>query len=164
MAKGVDLSETYLYEADGSTGGALRVHRYPAMPDIYDNATRLHPHSDFGTLTIIYGTAAGLEEIRDGRWYEVPINKEKGELHITVGQVMHMWSNGLFTDNIHRVSSNAEKDRISFGYFLAQGQSTPGQGIAPVCNDLEEPKFDITSTGKMIRRYVEAQVEGEITI
>jgi len=162
LAKGVDLPETYLHEADGSNGGALRVHRYPAMPDIYDNSTRLSPHSDFGTLTIIYGNAAGLEEIRDGRWYKVPVNKE--ELHITVGQVMHIWSNGLFTDNIHRVSNKAEKDRVSFGYFLAQGQTTPGQGIAPVCNDNEEPKFDVISTGKMIRRYVEAQVEGKVTI
>ena len=115
-------------------------------------------------MTIIFGTTAGLEEIRDGRWVKVPINKEKAELHVTVGQVMHIWSNGLFTDNIHRVSSRAEKDRVSFGYFLAQGQTTLGQGIAPVCNDNEEPKFDITSTGKMIRRYVEAQVEGKVTI
>lgn len=165
LAKGVDLPLTYLYEADDRAPGCLRAHRYPAMPKEYNEATRFLPHSDFGSLTILYGTEKGLEEIRSGKWVEVPI--DKGELHVTVGQVLNMWSNGLFADNIHRVSKGAAKDRVSFAYFLAQcPQSAPGgEGIAPVLDaQTEQAKFPRTSTPIHIGKYVAAMIEEKVVI
>lgn len=161
LAKSVDLPLTHLHDADSGSTGVLRASRYPAMPSEYDEAMRLVPHSDFGTMTIIYGTEKGLEEIRDGRWVEVPINKEKGELHVTIGQTFAMWSNELFANNIHRVSKNAAKDRISFAYFVGSGQTAGGNGIEPVCAKNEEARFPRTSSAKHVGEYIRMQMDGE---
>lgn len=164
LAKGTDLPSSYFHGADGGATGSLRALRYPAMPREYDAANRLLPHSDFGTLTIIYGTEKGLEEIRDGKWVEVPINKEKGELHVTVGQMWTMWSNELFAHNIHRVSKQVAKDRISFAYFLGQGQSAPGEGIAPICTGNEVPRFPPTSTALHLKSYIDAMISKDSAV
>ena len=159
LAKSVDIPLTYLSDADKGSTGALRALRYPAMPKEYDNATKLVPHSDFGTLTILYvGSEKGLEEIRDGRWVEVPTAKE-GELHVTVGEVYHMYSNGLFANNVHRVSSQAAKDRVSFAHFVAQGQQS-GDGIDPVCAKGETARFPRTSSAEHLNDYIEAMISG----
>lgn len=160
IAKGIDIPLTFLDEAGGEAAGFFTAQRYPSMPKEYDNATKLVPHSDFGTLTIIYGTEEGLEEIRDGRWVEVPISEERGELHVSVGQMLNMWSNGLFADNVHRVSKLAVDDRVSFAYFLAQGpESVPVDGIEPICAEGEKAKFPLTSTALHVSKYITAMLE-----
>eukprot|EP00984_Skeletonema_dohrnii_P009778 scaffold3761_cov134-Skeletonema_dohrnii-CCMP3373.AAC.2 len=110
---------------EGATG-LLRASRYPSTPG-FEDATKLLPHSDLGTITIIASSEEGLEEIRDGRWYKVPMRK--GELHVSVGEVNTMWSNGLFKNNIHRVSKEAKKDRISFPYFTSQGKRSSNESV-----------------------------------
>lgn len=162
LAKGVHLPLTYFHDVDEGSTGLLRAHRYPAMPSEYGSATKLLPHSDFGTLTILYGSEKGLEEIRDGRWIEVPTNKEKGELHVTIGEVYTMWSNELFAHNIHRVSKRAVDDRISFAYFLKQGNSgTAAASIEPVCAKNELPKFPRSSAAMHLEKFISYMMKGE---
>ncbi|KAK1742727.1 hypothetical protein QTG54_006324 [Skeletonema marinoi] len=112
---------------------------------------------DFGTITILASSEEGLEEIRDGRWYKVPMRK--GELHVSVGEVYTMWSNGLFKNNIHRVSKEAKRDRISFPYFTSQGklssnESVMDDGISPICSDGEEPRFPRVSPKSHGMHYI----------
>ena len=163
LAKGVSLPLDFFEKdsrgRDSHTSGVLRAFKYPSMPAEYDDAKRLVPHMDFGTATIIFGSEKGLEEIRNGRWYDVPINKEKGELHVTVGETLAMWSNELFKSNIHRVGKTAAKDRISFAYFLGQGnkEQEGGDGIDPVCTEGEFARFPRTSAEKHVNDYIAAQ-------
>mmetsp|Transcript_12227 Transcript_12227/g.20719 ORF Transcript_12227/g.20719 Transcript_12227/m.20719 type:complete len:382 (-) Transcript_12227:138-1283(-) len=141
-AKGIDIPATYLKDVEEDATGLLRASRYPSTPG-FEDATKLLPHSDLGTITIVASSEEGLEEIRDGRWYKVPMRK--GELHVSVGEVYTMWSNGLFKNNIHRVSKEAKRDRISFPYFTSQGKRTSNPGISPICSDGEEPRFSRVS-------------------
>ena len=130
-AKGVTLSANHLKDVEQDATGLLRASRYPYTPG-FEDATKLLPHSDFGTITILASAEEGLlEEIRVGRWYKVPMSSN--ELHVSVGEVYVMWSNGLFKNNIHRVSKEAKKDRISFPYFTSQGKRTSNPCIAPRC-------------------------------
>ena len=152
FAKGIDLPITYLKDVEKNATGLLRASRYPNTPG-YEDATKLLPHSDLGTITIIASSEEGLEEIRDGRWYKVPMGR--GELHISVGEVYTMWSNGLFKNDIHRVSREAKTDRISFPYFTSQGTSnTDIPGITPICSDGEVPRFPRVSTTGHISKYL----------
>lgn len=158
LAKGVELSDSYLVESEGESisTGLLRASRYPSMPEDYNDANRLVAHSDWSSLTILYSRDRGLEEIRDGRWVEVPTTGQD-ELHVTIGEIFTMWSNGLFVNNIHRVSSQAEKDRLSFAYFLSQGQKcVECEGIEPVCSKDEVAKFPRVSTYSHINNYISA--------
>lgn len=155
FAKGIDLPITYLKDVEKNETGLLRAARYPSTPG-FEDATKLLPHSDFGTITIIASSEEGLEEIRDGRWYKVPMSR--GELHVNVGQMYTMWSNGLFQHNIHRVSKEAKKDRISFPYFTSQGKRTGviDVGVSSVSSDDEVVKFPRVSTTGHINKYLSA--------
>ncbi len=162
-AKGIDLPPTYLKDLEGDETGVLRVASYPNTPG-FDDATKLLPHSDFGTITMISSSEKGLDEIRDGRWYRVPIRK--GEIHVNVGETYTMWSNGLFNNNIHRVSKEAKKDRISFSYFTSQGRRTSSEdnthfAVSPICSDDEEPRFPRVSTIGHLRSYISAFTGGK---
>lgn len=150
-AKGIELPTTYLKDVEEDTTGQLRVSRYTNTPG-FEDAIKLLPHSDWGTLTIINSADEGLEEVRDGRWCKVPA--KKGELHVNVGEMYAMWSNGLFKNNIHRVSSEAAMDRISFGYFTSQGTLTSNAGINPICSTGEESKFPRASTKSHVMHYM----------
>ena len=150
-AKGIDIPTTYLKDVEEDATGLLRASRYPSTTG-FEDATKLLPHSDFGTITILASSEEGLEEIRDGRWYKVPMRK--GELHVSVGEVYTMWSNELFKNNIHRVSKEAKKDRISFPYFTSQGKRTSNPGISPICSDGEEPRFPRVSPKGHVMHYI----------
>lgn len=151
-AKGIDLPTSYLQDLEVGSTGLLRASRYPSTPG-FDDATKLVPHSDFGTVTIISGREEGLEEVRDGRWYKVPM--KNNELHVNLGQMYTMVSNGLFQHNIHRVSKEATKDRISFPYFTSQGRNSEvGAGMSPVCSDGELAKFPQVSTLSHMRQLI----------
>lgn len=153
MAKEIDLSTNHLRDVEEDARGMLRAFRYPHMPG-FEDATKLKPHSDLGTITIIASdTEEGLEEIRDGRWYRVPMGN--GELHVAVGEVLSMWSNGLFRNNIHRVSKEAKKDRLSFPYFVSQGKQSNGPGISPICSSEEMPIFPRVSPKTHVMKYFE---------
>mmetsp|Transcript_23668 Transcript_23668/g.37114 ORF Transcript_23668/g.37114 Transcript_23668/m.37114 type:complete len:421 (-) Transcript_23668:36-1298(-) len=163
-AKDIDLPPTHLKDIEDDATGLLRASRYSSVPG-FEDATKLLPHSDFGTIAIIASSEEGLEEIRNGRWYKVPMGKD--ELHVTVGEVYAMWSNGLFKNNIHRVSKGAKKDRISFSYFTSQGKRTNSvvgkddAGISPICSNDEEPKFPRVSTLGHMRNYMSAFTGGK---
>jgi len=160
-AKEIDLPTTYLHDLEPDATGLLRAARYPSIPG-FDDATKLLPHSDFGTITIIASEEEGLEEVRDGRWYKVPMSK--GELHVNIGQMYSMWSNELFRHNVHRVSKEAKEDRISFSYFTSQGQRSSDDsvdvGVSPICSDGEVAKFPRVSTIDHIMHYMNAFITG----
>lgn len=147
-----------LHTQSTQSTGMMKASHYPAMPVEYDdaNANRLLAHSDWSSLTIIYSQEEGLEEIRDGRWVKVPMGKD--ELHVSIGELFTVWSNELFTNNVHRVSNRAANDRLSFAYFSGQGQKDGSKYMEPVvsADGREEPKFPIWSTITQMESYIKA--------
>ena len=85
---------------------------------------------------------------------------------VNVGETYTMWSNGLFNNNIHRVSKEAKKGRISFPYFTSQGKrikkdDSTDFGISPICSSDEEPRFPRVSTISHLRNYMSAFTGGK---
>jgi hypothetical protein len=50
-AKGIDLPTSYLQDLEVGSTGLLRASRYPSTPG-FDDATKLVPHSDFGSKSL----------------------------------------------------------------------------------------------------------------
>lgn len=151
ISKGVEVD---LHEDYPLSTGLLKVSHYTKQSSEYDGANKLLAHSDWSSMTILYAQQDGLEEIRDGRWVNVPMNK--GELHVSIGELYTVWSNELFTNNIHRVSSQAVDDRLSFAYFFGQGQKEGSRYMKPIVAATEVPKFPIWSTLTQMATYSEA--------
>ena len=160
-SNGLELPLSFLQEAQAGATGLLRSSRYPAMPSEYDDAIRLMAHSDWSTSSILHArTPKGLEEIRGGEWVDVPLLP--GQLHVVIGEVLAIWSNELFANNVHRVSNQATGDRISFAYFVSQGVLDESNGIEPIAPEGETLRFPRVSCGSHVKDYL-ATLLGEET-
>ncbi len=99
---------------------ALRlIHYPPAPPSKPDDLFGIHPHTDYGFLTILAQDDVGGLEIQtvDGGWIPAPYRPDCFILNI--GDILARWTNGRFNSTPHRVASpSAARDRYSIGMFF----------------------------------------------
>jgi len=103
----------------------LRSIYYPALSkiDLVSGHVRCGEHSDYGTITFLYQDAMAGLEVRaiDNSWIKAtPI---PGSILINVGDLLEIYSNGLFPATLHRVVIPEEevlqkKARQSIVFFL----------------------------------------------
>ncbi|CAI0381940.1 unnamed protein product [Linum tenue] len=77
------------------------------------------PHSDATCITILsqVNGVGGLQvKTRDGSW--VPVNILPNALVVLVGDILEVFSNGLYESAEHRVTVNPDKERISMAFFV----------------------------------------------
>lgn len=111
----------------------LRLNHYPlayplAGPSPQDGLRAVHHHSDAGALTILLedGTP-GLQVLRHGRWHDVP--PRPGTLIVNIGDMVEVWSNGLYRAPVHRVLAMDRRERVSAPYFYNPAY---GATVAPL--------------------------------
>jgi isopenicillin N synthase-like dioxygenase len=74
-------------------------------------------HTDYECFTILHQTAPGLQVLgRDGRWIEAP--PVEGTFVMNIGDMLEIWTNGIFRSNVHRVVNNG-RERFSMPFFMA---------------------------------------------
>ncbi|KAM3206672.1 hypothetical protein ACQJBY_062042 [Aegilops geniculata] len=73
----------------------------------------LKPHSDGTVITVLMvdDNVGGLQVRRDGVWWDVPVIPHT--LVILIGDQIEIMSNGIFKSPVHRVITNAKKERLS---------------------------------------------------
>jgi isopenicillin N synthase-like dioxygenase len=106
------------YFAPPSTN--LRMMHYPPAPPMRpEDLFGIHPHTDYGFLTILtQDTVGGLQVRRpDGSWIDaVPI---PGTFVVNVGDMLARWTNDHFSSTPHRViSPPVSVDRYSMALFF----------------------------------------------
>lgn len=90
--------------------GELRLNHYPSIPKrelLTKNTRRIWPHTDFGTLSLLFqDNAGGLEfEDRSKRDTFVPVTSENPtDLIVTVADILQRWTNDVLKAGLHRVS------------------------------------------------------------
>ncbi|CAM0913052.1 unnamed protein product [Alopecurus aequalis] len=114
-----------------------RFNYYPPCPRP-DLVLGIKPHSDVFALTVLLmdKDVAGLQVLRDGTWYSVPAVSNY-TLLINVGVTMEVMTNGIFRGPVHRVVTNAEKERISVAVFYG---TDPEKEIGPIAQMLSKDK------------------------
>lgn len=91
--------------------GDLRLNHYPSIRKnqlLTENIRRIWPHTDFGSLSLLFQDSAGGLEFEDrskppGTFMPVT-NEDPSDLIITVADIMQRWTNGVLTAGLHRVS------------------------------------------------------------
>ncbi|KAG2609795.1 hypothetical protein PVAP13_4KG089200 [Panicum virgatum] len=119
MAKLLELDDDYFGDQFGDKADThARFSYYPPCPRP-DLVFGLKPHSDgsFVTLLMVDSSVGGLQVLRDGVWYDVPTRPRT--LLINLGDQMEIMSNGIFRSPVHRVVTNAEKERLSVALFYS---------------------------------------------
>ncbi|KAK7310602.1 hypothetical protein RJT34_08203 [Clitoria ternatea] len=117
MAKSLDLEEEcFLDQCGEKLVMFLRFNYYPPCP-MADHVLGLKPHADGSTITLLLQDkeVEGLQVLKDNQWFKVPIIPNA--LLVNVGDQIEIMSNGIFRSPIHRVVTNAEKERITLAMF-----------------------------------------------
>lgn len=136
-AKILELDEDHFVRLISDRAAAFaRFNYYPPCPRP-DLVNGVQPHSDAGVLTILLvdKDVRGLQVQRDGVWYNVP--PMPYTLLINLGDVMEIMSNGIFKSPVHRVVTNAEKERISLAVFYGVGAEN---ALEPAAGLLDEKR------------------------
>ncbi|KAL6226243.1 hypothetical protein ACLB2K_000206 [Fragaria x ananassa] len=100
-----------------------------------DRVLGTKPHADGTLITLLLQDkeVEGLQFMKDDRWYRAPIVPEA--LLINVGDQAEILSNGLFKSPVHKVVTNAEKERISLAVFCVPDSETEIEPFESLINE-----------------------------
>ncbi|CAL1359048.1 unnamed protein product [Linum trigynum] len=129
MARCVGLEEDcFLKQYEGKEMMMSRFNHYPVCPRP-DVVLGVKAHSDGSGITVLMqdDEVEGLQILKDGRWYRVPIIPHA--LVVNVGDQMQIMSNEEFKSPIHGAVVNSERKRIS---LAAPSIPHDGNEIEPV--------------------------------
>ncbi|KAL6606106.1 hypothetical protein ACP70R_041759 [Stipagrostis hirtigluma subsp. patula] len=135
MAKLLELDDDYFSNKLGDKADThARFNYYPPCPRP-ELVFGLKPHSDgtFITILMLDDNVGGLQVLRDGVWHDVPINPHT--LLINIGDQMEIMSNGIFKSPVHRVVTNAEKERLSVVLFYSVDPERDIEPATELVND-----------------------------
>ncbi|XP_064100836.1 uncharacterized protein LOC135211458 [Macrobrachium nipponense] len=116
-------AHTKVFREGNST--ALRLINYPPVIGApLPNSTRCGPHTDYGTITLLFQDGVGGLEVLDqssGTWLDT--ETIPGTVLVNIGDLMQFWTSGKFTATKHRVIIPKDEDlqrqsRQSIAFFL----------------------------------------------
>jgi len=116
-------------------GDVLRLIYYPALSQKPDASfPRLYPHTDWGSLTLLFAASAG-SEVQSPRagWAQVPMIP--GSIIVNIADAVQLWSGNLFKSTMHKISWDNlpyDKTRYSIAYFVNANQNAPLQMLSNV--------------------------------
>jgi isopenicillin N synthase-like dioxygenase len=98
---------------------SLRLLHYPPQrPDEDGVHLGARAHTDTNAFTILVQDDNGGLEIknRDGEWVAVP--PIDGTFVVNVGEVLKVWTDGVFSSTLHRVINRSGRERYSIPFFM----------------------------------------------
>lgn len=116
-----------------------RFNFYPPCPRS-DKVLGLKPHSDKSGITVLLQDqeVEGLQLFKDNVWSRVPTIPHA--VIVNLGDQMEIMTNGIMKSPLHRVTTNAEKMRVSVAMLIepdAEEEIGPVDGLV----DEETPKL-----------------------
>ncbi|XP_037456605.1 probable 2-oxoglutarate-dependent dioxygenase ANS isoform X4 [Triticum dicoccoides] len=110
--------------------------KWPTHPESFRS------HTDGGLLTILFvdQDVGGLQVERGGKWYNVPAKPYT--LVINVADCMEIMTNGIFRSPLHRVMTNANKERLSLARFYAVDAETMLEPAPSLLDDKRPPRYE----------------------
>jgi len=97
----------------------LRLLRYPPAQKTESRQLGASAHTDFGALTLLLqdGTS-GLQVLDSATDNWIPIAPDRGGYVVNLGDMLSLWTGGLYKSSIHRVMNENPKDRYSVVFFF----------------------------------------------
>ncbi|CAM0913051.1 unnamed protein product [Alopecurus aequalis] len=164
LAKLVNLREDYFVDMlDESAVTFARLNYYPHCPKP-ENVLGMKPHTDASLITIVFidDNVSGLQLQNNGVWYDVPI--VLNALLVNVGDVMEILSNGFFKSPVHRVVTNAEKERLSLVMFYTMGPEREAEPVPELVDEKRPRRYRKIKTKDYIAQLFETFARGTLAI
>lgn len=120
FALSLELPENYFEASHHFVGCNLVYNYYPATDLAKMGRTQwgISPHTDYGTLTILWQDKLGGLEIRNaaGDWIAAP--PLDNAFVVNIGDLFARWTNDLYSSNLHRAVNYNKGARISVPFFV----------------------------------------------
>jgi len=115
------------------------LHYPPQEPNEPGDHIGVRPHTDNGVFTILSQDETGGLEIlgKSGEWIAVP--PIPGSFVINVGEMMKLWSDGIFLSTPHRVVNRSGRERYSVPYFLMPDYDVLIEPLVKNTGEVNEP-------------------------
>jgi isopenicillin N synthase-like dioxygenase len=113
------MSEGTLKQFFKKDMNSLRLLHYPPQaPDQDGEHLGARAHTDTNAFTILVQDNNGGLEIknREGEWVAVP--PIDGTFVVNVGEVLKVWTDGVFSSTLHRVINRSGRERYSIPFFM----------------------------------------------
>jgi isopenicillin N synthase-like dioxygenase len=105
------------------------IHYEPCEPG--QDAMGIGAHTDYECLTILHATAPGLQVMNGaGQWVDAP--PVPGAFVVNIGDLLEVWSNGVFVSTSHRVLP-VSAARYSFPLFFTVDYETRVEPLPHLC-------------------------------
>jgi len=120
---GLGLDAGYFAERYGNEPTELfRIFNYPKPAAFGPNETStmgVHEHTDMGFLTILLQDGNGGLEVKSREkeeWIAAP--PIPGTFVVNIGDMLELWTHGIYQATLHRVKNTSLNERLSFPYFF----------------------------------------------
>jgi len=116
---GLDFAPGTLKQYFKKDMNSLRLLHYPPQkPDEDGKYLGARAHTDTNAFTILAQDSNGGLEVRnrDNEWVSVP--PIDGTFVVNVGEVLKVWTDGIFSSTLHRVINRSGRDRYSIPFFM----------------------------------------------
>jgi isopenicillin N synthase-like dioxygenase len=120
FALSLELQPDYFEDSHHFVGCNLIFNYYPATEKTKIDRTQwgISPHTDYGTLTLLWQDRLGGLEVRNaaGEWISAP--PIEGAFVVNIGDLFARWTNDLYSSNLHRAVNYSQGARISVPFFV----------------------------------------------
>ncbi|KUL89033.1 hypothetical protein ZTR_06022 [Talaromyces verruculosus] len=172
IALGMGYEETFFDDYTDAGDNNLRLLHYPpVLKSVFENnpdAVRAGPHSDYGSITLLFQDEIGGLEVKSPQntWVRaVPI---KDTIVVNAGDLLARWSNDTIKSTNHRVvqppstsgSSTEGSDlyptRYSVAYFCNPNFDKTIEALPGTYTDVSEKKYGPINSGDYLRMRLAA--------
>lgn len=136
IALGLGLEANFFADRYGAEPTELfRIFNYPApasLPGSESVTLGVHEHTDMGFLTLLLQDGSGGLEVKprgSEEWIAAP--PVPRTFVVNIGDMLELWTHGIYQATLHRVENPAPHDRLSFPYFFDPSWHCPLERIPP---------------------------------
>ncbi|MGM0570254.1 isopenicillin N synthase family dioxygenase [Marinobacter sp.] len=157
FALALDQPADFFVGAHDQHHHTLRLLHYPPLPEGFephDGESRAGAHTDYGSITLLFQDSVGGLEVctRSGEW--IRATPMPGTVVVNTGDLMHRWTNHVFSSTPHRVNVAPEhrhRDRYSIAFFCHPNKEAEIACIDTCATAETPPIYEPISAGQHLQ-------------
>ncbi|MFD8452054.1 MULTISPECIES: isopenicillin N synthase family dioxygenase [Streptomyces] len=160
FALALDLDEAFFDDKFDHHGSSVAVNYYPPqLTPPLPGQLRRGPHTDFGSLTILYqeDDRGGLQVLQDeDTWRDVAAIPNS--FVVNIGDLMALWTGGRWVSTMHRVANPAHGDttsRLTIPFFYLPNHDASIEPMRPFTDSPAVERFDTVTVSEWVSRKVQ---------
>ncbi|MGK7235798.1 isopenicillin N synthase family dioxygenase [Streptomyces hygroscopicus] len=154
------LNENFFDDKFDHHGSSVAVNYYPPQVEPpLPGQLRRGPHTDFGSLTILYqeDDRGGLQVLQGkDNWRDV--SAIPGSFVVNIGDLMALWTGGRWVSTMHRVTNPQRGDtssRLTIPFFYLPNHDASIEPLRPFKDSPAVERFDTVTVSEWVSRKVQ---------